>query len=198
MWEMLFASRERVLPGNIKPKWEKLIPGSDVRKVADNIRLTAKLMSDISSRLDDPKPEDVYALFNGLSLDRTYRNEKTKDTPYFAKRAHDDKAWEYEDWGLEVDGSAIQRRAKGWIGSGPEPDDWRVTPHNKKGPEALNLKRAGPADRPALSNFSRKKAQRRKQDIEGYMRRDRDGYFRNERVQKEYRELLGALDGTST
>lgn len=94
---------DTILPGNIDPVWEALIPGSDVHNVQDNIRLTAKLLSEISSRLDEPYPEDVYALYNGLAHDRTYENLDTKSTPYFMKKVMEEKAWEDEEWELSED-----------------------------------------------------------------------------------------------
>ncbi len=91
------------LPGNIHPDWEVLIPGSDVNNTSDNIRLTAKLLSEISDRLDVPYVEDIYALFNGMSLDRTYENGETKNTPYFMKRVFEERAWE-KNWELTPNG----------------------------------------------------------------------------------------------
>jgi len=85
-------------PGNISTDWQKLIPGSDVRKPADNIELTTKLISQIAKRLDDPSIENIYSLYNGLSHDRTYVNKEAKTTPYFAKMAIEAKAWEKDDW----------------------------------------------------------------------------------------------------
>jgi hypothetical protein len=85
-------------PGNINTDWQKLIPGSDVRKPADNIELTTKLISQIAKRLDDPSIENIYSLYNGLSHDRTYVNKEAKTTPYFAKMAIEAKAWEKDDW----------------------------------------------------------------------------------------------------
>ncbi|MGJ5205525.1 hypothetical protein [Bradyrhizobium sp. HKCCYLR20261] len=87
-----------ILPGNLDPSWEKLIPGSDVHKPRDNIELTARLIAAIAKRLDDPSVENIYALYNGLSHDRTYVNKETKSTPYYAKRAFEAKAWEKDDW----------------------------------------------------------------------------------------------------
>jgi hypothetical protein len=85
-------------PGNINTSWQKLIPGSDVHNPKDNIELTAKLISQIAKRLDDPSIENIYSLYNSLSHDRTYVNKETKTTPYFAKMAMEAKAWEKDDW----------------------------------------------------------------------------------------------------
>ncbi|MGJ4884746.1 hypothetical protein [Bradyrhizobium sp. HKCCYLRH3097] len=87
-----------ILPGNIDSSWQKLIPGSDVHTPRDNIELTAKLLAGIAKRLDDPSVENIYSLYNGLSHDRTYVNKQIKSTPYYAKRAFEDKAWEKDEW----------------------------------------------------------------------------------------------------
>ncbi|GLH77504.1 hypothetical protein SSBR45G_24120 [Bradyrhizobium sp. SSBR45G] len=87
-----------ILPGNIDSSWQKLIPGSDVHSPRDNIELTAKLLAGIAKRLDDPSVENIYSLYNGLSHDRTYMNKQIKSTPYYAKRAFDEKAWENDEW----------------------------------------------------------------------------------------------------
>ncbi len=87
-----------ILPGNVSEYWEKLIPGSDVHNIEDNIRLTAKILKGIEKRLDHPYPEDVYSLYNGMAHDRTYENRKTKNTPFYLKVVLETKAWEYEDW----------------------------------------------------------------------------------------------------
>jgi len=87
-----------LLPGNIGAEWQKLIPGSDVHNPKDNIELTAKLLSQIAKRLDDPSIENIYSLYNGLSHDRTYVNRETKTTPYFARMAMEARAWERDDW----------------------------------------------------------------------------------------------------
>ncbi len=94
-----------VLPGNISEEWEQLIPGSDVNNEIDNIRLSAALLSRIEERLDNPHPEDVYSLYNGLAHDRTYINAETKSTPYFYKQVLDAEAWQYDNWALpnEID-----------------------------------------------------------------------------------------------
>ncbi len=76
---------ETYLPGNVSKFWEPLIPGSDVRKKEDNLRLAAKLLKGIEKRLDHPHPEDVYSLYNGMAHDRTYENRKTKNTPFYLK-----------------------------------------------------------------------------------------------------------------
>jgi hypothetical protein len=89
-----------ILPGNINEMWAALIPGSDINNNADNIRITAKLLSEISERLDDPLPEDIYALYNSMSHDQTYENAETKNTPYFLKQVLESKAWQYEHWAL--------------------------------------------------------------------------------------------------
>ncbi|MEM7634680.1 MAG: hypothetical protein AAF299_08985 [Pseudomonadota bacterium] len=89
-----------VLPGNLKKHWEELIPGSDVNNKSDNIRLTAKLISEIGKRPDEPYPEDIYSLYNGMAHDRTYRNNKTKNTPYFLKQVLKARAWEFDTWKL--------------------------------------------------------------------------------------------------
>ncbi|QWG14808.1 hypothetical protein KMZ29_09210 [Bradyrhizobium sediminis] len=85
-------------PGNIDTSWQELIPGSNVRDPKDNIELTAKLISRIANRLDDPSIENIYSLYNSLSHDRTYVNKETKTTPYFAKMALEAKAWEKDNW----------------------------------------------------------------------------------------------------
>ncbi|WP_257168593.1 hypothetical protein [Bradyrhizobium sp. SRS-191] len=87
-----------ILPGNLDPSWQQLIPNSDVHKPEDNIELTARLIAGIAKRLDDPSVENVYALYNSLSHDRTYVNKEIKSTPYYAKRAFEAKAWEKDDW----------------------------------------------------------------------------------------------------
>ncbi|MCL8485191.1 MULTISPECIES: hypothetical protein [Bradyrhizobium] len=87
-----------ILPGNIDASWQKLIPGSDVHNPRDNIELTAKLLAGIAKRLDDPSVENIYSLYNGLSHDRTYVNKQIKSTPYYAKRAFEDRAWEKDEW----------------------------------------------------------------------------------------------------
>jgi len=87
-----------ILPGNIDSSWQKLIPESDVHNPRDNIELTAKLLAGIAKRLDDPSVENIYSLYNGLSHDRTYVNKQIKSTPYYAKRAFEDKAWEKDEW----------------------------------------------------------------------------------------------------
>jgi hypothetical protein len=89
------------LPGNLKEKWEVLIPGSDVHHERDNIRLTAKLISEIAERLDDPYPEDIYSLYNGLAHDRTYQNAELTNTPYFMKMVYLTKAWGHDGWKLD-------------------------------------------------------------------------------------------------
>lgn len=86
--------------GNINAKWEALIPGSDVDNIADNIRLSAALLAQISSRLDNPYPEDIYSLYNSLAHDKTYENAQTKSTPYFLKEAMEARAWELNEWHL--------------------------------------------------------------------------------------------------
>ncbi|WP_136661861.1 hypothetical protein [Nitratireductor sp. XY-223] len=90
-----------VLPGNVDETWEALIPGSNRHNRNDNIRITAKLLSEIEKRLDVPFPEDIYSLYNGMAHDRTYRNEKLKSTPYFLKKVLEARAWEQENWSLE-------------------------------------------------------------------------------------------------
>ncbi|MGC2777670.1 MAG: hypothetical protein WA418_18745 [Bradyrhizobium sp.] len=87
-----------ILPGNIDSSWQKLIPGSNVHDPRYNIELTTKLLAGIAKRLDDPSVENVYSLYNGLSHDRTYVNKQIKSTPYYAKRAFEDKAWEKDEW----------------------------------------------------------------------------------------------------
>jgi hypothetical protein len=87
-----------ILPGNISPEWQELIPGSDVHNPRDNIELTTKLISQIANRLDDPSIENIYSLYNSLSHDRTYVNKEAKTTPYFAKKALEAEAWEKDDW----------------------------------------------------------------------------------------------------
>jgi hypothetical protein len=85
-------------PGNIDASWQELIPGSNVHDPKDNIELTAKLISQIAKRLDDPSIENIYSLYNSLSHDRTYVNKEIKTTPYFAKMALEAKAWEKDNW----------------------------------------------------------------------------------------------------
>lgn len=76
-----------VRPSNISSEWESLLPGVSVADQGEgNIRLAAKLLSEISERLDTPHPEDVYALYNSLSHDRTYENADTKTTPLVVKK----------------------------------------------------------------------------------------------------------------
>lgn len=89
-----------VLPGNLQKHWEDLIPGSDVNNTRDSVRLTAKLISEIGKRLDEPYPEDIYSLYNGMAHDRTYKNKKTKNTPYFLKQVLKARAWEFDTWKL--------------------------------------------------------------------------------------------------
>lgn len=89
-----------VLPGNLKKNWEKLIPGSDINNKNDNVRLTAKLISEIGKRLDEPFPEDIYSLYNSMAHDKTYQNGKTKNTPYFLKQVLKARAWEFDTWTL--------------------------------------------------------------------------------------------------
>ncbi len=89
-----------ILPGNINETWAALIPGSDVHNTSDNIRITAKLLSEIAERLDEPYPEDIYALYNSMAHDKTYENAETKNTPYFLKMVLDGKAWEHSNWSL--------------------------------------------------------------------------------------------------
>ena len=85
-------------PANIDPSWQPIIPGSHVENPKDNIDLATLLISRIAKRLDDPRIEDIYSLYNSLSHDRTYVNKETKSTPYFAKLAMEAKAWEKKDW----------------------------------------------------------------------------------------------------
>lgn len=85
-------------PGNISRSWQDLIPGSNVENDKDNIELTTMLISRIAKRLDDPSIENIYSLYNSLSHDRTYVNKETKSTPYFAKLAMEERAWEKESW----------------------------------------------------------------------------------------------------
>lgn len=95
-----FIGSSTVLPGNIQEHWEILIPGSDVNNVNDNIRLTAKLLSEIASRLENPHIEDIYALFNSMSHDRTYENAETKNTPFFVQQVFLAEAWNHDSWFL--------------------------------------------------------------------------------------------------
>jgi len=69
-----------------------------VHNPKSNVELTAKLISQIARRLDDPSIENIYSLYNSLSHDRTYVNAETKTTPYFAKMAMEAKAWEKDNW----------------------------------------------------------------------------------------------------
>src|ERR1700752_2754167 len=85
-------------PASIDPSWQPLIPGLRVENPRDNIELATLLISRIAKRLDDPKIEDIYSLYNSLSHDRTYVSKETKSTPYFAKLAMEAKAWEKDDW----------------------------------------------------------------------------------------------------
>lgn len=94
------SGSDTILPGNILEKWEDLIPGTDIRNKGDNIRLIAKLLSEIRKRLDEPYPEDIYSLYNSMAHDRTYQNDQTKTTPYFMKQVMKLKAWQYEKWSL--------------------------------------------------------------------------------------------------
>lgn len=91
---------DTVLPGNVHKSWELLITGSDVNNKADNIRLTAKLLSEIGKRLDEPYPEDIYSLYNSMAHDRTYENKEIKNTPYFLKQVLKARAWEFDTWKL--------------------------------------------------------------------------------------------------
>jgi len=192
-----------ILPGNIDRGWAGLLPESDIEEPLDNLRVTARLISEIEQRLDAPRPEDVYSLFNGMAHDRTYRNKETKSTPYFMRRALSDKAWEFEDWALEIAPEDIAARIVGRSGSGPEPDaSWRPEPRNRAELSG-GFKRAEPVpytppDKPALSNFRRPAATHRKRQIEKVMQIDRDGYFKNQSLQDEDRTLLEQLEGTST
>lgn len=196
------VSGATVLPGNLYREWEKLIPGSSVSSLRDNLRLSAKLISEIQARLDDPKDEDVYSLYNGMAHDRTFHNKQLKSTPFFVKKAKEEKAWEFEDWSLGVRAKDVQARAKWRIGSGPEPADADYRMKNQGGPGAKTLTRVTQPpptpNSPALSTFSRPVAENRKRQIEWIMRVDRDGYFQNEDLQAEYRKLLERLHGTST
>ncbi len=98
-WINPFGS-STILPGNVNPIWAQLIPGVSINNETDNIRVTAKLLSEIGKRLDDPRPEDIYALYNSMSHDKTYENAETKNTPYFLKEVINYKAWQYEKFML--------------------------------------------------------------------------------------------------
>ncbi|MDA4843980.1 hypothetical protein [Hoeflea poritis] len=100
-----------VLPGNVDKTWEALIPGSDRHNRNDNIRITAKLLSEIEKRLDVPFPEDVYSLYNSMAHDRTYRNKELKSTPYFLKKVLEARAWEQENWSLDKERRQPHRRS---------------------------------------------------------------------------------------
>ena len=98
----LVGASKTVLPGNIdKNLWKDLIPGTDFNDEGQNIRASTKLISEIAERLDDPSVENIYSLYNSLAHDRTYTNDEFKLTPYFAKRAFEDKAWNNPNWHLE-------------------------------------------------------------------------------------------------
>lgn len=95
-----FTGSPSVLPGNLLEHWEELIPGSDVYNVNDNIRLTAKLLSEIAGRLENPYIEDIYSLYNSMSHDRTYENADLKNTPFFVQQVFLAEAWNQESWVL--------------------------------------------------------------------------------------------------
>jgi len=185
-----------ILPGNLQKKWENLLPGTSVRRLPDNIRLSAKLFSEISKRLDAPREEDIYALYNSMAHDRTYQNSALKSTPYFVKRAMEEQAWNYDDWALDIDGVDIRKRNL----TGPEPSDYPVQQPNRGFSGGRKLpSNHPPPDRPIYAPaFSRRAAERRKREIEKVMKIDRTGYFKNEPMQAEYRRLLEQLHGTST
>jgi len=93
-----------VRPANISSEWDSLVPGAHVTdQGAGNIRIAAKLLAEIAERLDNPYPEDVYALYNSLAHDRTYENAETKTTPYVVRRALEEKAWEKTEWHIGND-----------------------------------------------------------------------------------------------
>jgi|GEM_PF-3240567 len=123
-----------VLPGNVSEEsWADLMPDADFSKKEDNIRVTAKLLSGISKRLDVPYPEDVYSLYNGLAHDRTYENDKTKSTPYFLKKVLEEKAWLNDEWSLPNLLTPLPAAEEG-----PKPDEgaW-LTPGHRDDTDAV-------------------------------------------------------------
>lgn len=136
---------DTVLPGNVDKSWEPLIPGSDVNNPKDNVRLTAKLISEIGKRLDEPYPEDIYSLYNSMAHDRTYRNDKTKNTPYFLKQVLKARAWEFDTWKLpnKLDVADINPEDHGFAaGTLVDEREGTIRPDEKPGSGGVRLDRS--------------------------------------------------------
>jgi len=145
-----------ILPGNIDSGWQKLIPGSDVHNPRDNIELTAKLLAGIAKRLDDPSVENIYSLYNGLSHDRTYVNKQIKSTPYYAKRAFEDKAWEKDEWS-PPDVADEPESGPAIPGKQVDPAGSRAS-DDRLGPSPPEIGRAAMPQSPLLRELARRKA----------------------------------------
>ncbi len=97
-WTKYVRESSTWLPGNVLKKWEALIPGSDFEDTEDNIRITVELVARIAKSVNPPYPEDIYALYNSLAHDRTYRNAQTKTTPHYFRQVLREKAWTKPRW----------------------------------------------------------------------------------------------------
>lgn len=79
-------------PGNVQDRWVGLLDGMTADELANdpgkNIRLTAKILSEIQERLAFPTPEAIGTLYNGLSWTRVTGYGLT------LSQYMQDKAWE--------------------------------------------------------------------------------------------------------